>query len=153
MKWLVLYTKPHFELKVAKLLVELGISAYCPTYKVIKQYSDRKKKVERPLIRSYVFVQLEEKDRASVFAVPGVVRYLFWLGKPAVVREEEIALMQNNLNGVYDYIRVEKLEIGAAYTIPQGPFKGQKGNVVSLAKKNIKLELPSLGMMVLLKAA
>ena len=153
MKWLVLYTKPHFELKVAKLLVELGISAYCPTYKVIKQYSDRKKKVERPLIRSNVFVQLEEKDRASVFAVPGVVRYLFWLGKPAVVREEEIALMQNNLNGVYDYIRVEKLEIGAAYTIPQGPFKGQKGNVVSLAKKNIKLELPSLGMMVLLKAA
>tara|TARA_X000000950_G_C13920248_1_gene663023 strand:+ start:1922 stop:2383 length:462 start_codon:yes stop_codon:yes gene_type:complete len=153
MKWLVLYTKPHFELKVAKLLVELGISAYCPTYKVIKQYSDRKKKVERPLIRSYVFVQLEEKDRASVFAVPGVVRYLFWLGKPAVVREEEIALMQNNLNGVYDYIRVEKLEIGAAYTIPQGPFKGQKGNVVSIAKKNIKLELPSLGMMVLLKAA
>ena len=153
MKWLVLYTKPHFELKVAKLLVELGISAYCPTYKVIKQYSDRKKKVERPLIRSYVFVQLVVKVRASVFAVPGVVRYLFWLGKPAVVREEEIALMQNNLNGVYDYIRVEKLEIGAAYTIPQGPFKGQKGNVVSLAKKNIKLELPSLGMMVLLKAA
>ena len=153
MKWLVLYTKPHFELKVAKLLVELGISAYCPTYKVIKQYSDRKKKVERPLIRAYAFVQLEENDRAAVFAVPGVVRYLFWLGKPAVVREEEIALMQNNLNGVYDYIRVEKLEIGAAYTIPQGPFKGQKGNVVSLAKKNIKLELPSLGMMVLLKAA
>lgn len=153
MKWLVLYTKPHFELKVVQQLATLGVSAYCPTYKLIKQYSDRKKKVEKPLLRSYVFVKLEEKDRGCVFAVPGVVRYLFWLGKPAVVREEEIALMQNNLNGVFDSIVIEKLEIGAAYTIPQGPFKGQEGKVVSLAKNNIKLELPSLGVTVLLRAA
>lgn len=153
MKWLVLYTKPHLELKVAQQLIALGITAYCPTYKLVKQYSDRKKKVEKPLLRSYVFVQLEEKDRARVFGVPGVVRYLFWLGKPAVVLEKEITLMQNNLNGVYDSITINKLELGAAYTIPQGPFKGQEGKVVSLDKNNIKLELPSLGVTVFLKAA
>ena len=153
MKWLVLYTKPHLEIQVAQQLRALGISAYCPTYKLIKQYSDRKKKVEKPLLRSYVFVQIEEKDRAWVFDVPGVVRYLFWMGKPAVVREEEIALMKNNLNGLYDSIAIEKLELDTVYTIPQGPFKGQEGKVVSLTKHIIKLELPSLGVTVLLKAA
>jgi len=45
----------------------------------IKQWSDRKKKTETPLIPSYVFVNIEEKNRNDVFEVPGVVRYLFWL--------------------------------------------------------------------------
>ena len=52
MKWFVLYTKPQFELKVAKSLKSLGIQAYCPVYKHIKQYSDRTKKVEKPLLKS-----------------------------------------------------------------------------------------------------
>ena len=79
MNWLVLYTKPHFEIKVAQILNSLGITAYCPTLKLIKQYSDRKKKAETPLLRSYVFVQIDDKERNRVFSVPGVIRYLFWL--------------------------------------------------------------------------
>lgn len=151
MKWFVIYTKPQFEVKVAQGLEAIGIRAYCPVFTEIKQYSDRKKKIEKPLLRSYVLVQLEDKDREQVFAIPGVVRYLFWLGKPAVVSEEEIQLMENALAGIYESISVSQLHKGAAYTIPEGPLKGQKGKVIDLLKNRVKLELPSLGVLVILK--
>ena len=153
MKWFVIYTKPQFEIKVEQTLQNIGIRAYCPVYKQIKQYSDRKKKVLKPLLRSYVLVYINDKDRDKVFSVPGVVRYLFWLGKPAIVREEEIELMKNNLSGIYESITVSDLKKGDAYSIIEGPLKGQVGQVVDLFKNKIKLELPSLGMLVTLKTA
>ncbi len=90
MTWFVLYVKPQNEIKVGKALTALGIEVFCPTKKEVRQWSDRKKTVEVPLFKSYVFVKLEAQNRNQVFSVPGVVRYLFWLGKPAVVRDEEI---------------------------------------------------------------
>ena len=79
MPWYVLYTKSRQEKKVTEALNLLGVNAYCPVVTTMKQWSDRKKKVEEPLIKSYVFVNLEESNRDIVFEVPGVVRYLFWL--------------------------------------------------------------------------
>ena len=151
MKWFVLYTKPQFEIKVAEALQKIGVRAYCPVYTQLKQYSDRKKKVTKPLLRSYVLVKIEDKDQ--VFEIPGVVRYVFWLGKPAIVREDEIVLMENNLSGIYESISVSTLEKGAAYTIPEGPFKGLSGKLVHLDHNKMQLELPSLGMLVTLKTA
>ena len=153
MKWFVLYTKPQFEIKVAEALQRIGVRAYCPVYTQLKQYSDRKKKVTKPLLRSYVLVKIEDKDRDQVFEIPGVVRYVFWLGKPAIVREDEIVLMENNLSGIYESISVSTLEKGAAYTIPEGPFKGLSGKLVHLDHNKMQLELPSLGMLVTLKTA
>lgn len=153
MKWFVLYTKPQFEIKVAEALQKICVRAYCPVYTQLKQYSDRKKKVIKPLLRSYVLVKIEDKDRDQVFEIPGVVRYVFWLGKPAIVREDEIVLMENNLSGIYESISVSTLEKGAAYTIPEGPFKGLSGKVVHLDHNKMQLELPSLGMLVTLKTA
>ena len=153
MKWFVLYTKPNYEFKVAEGINTLGIKAYCPTFTQIKHYSDRKKKVQKSLLPSYVLVQLSEQDRPKVFAIPGVVRYLFWLGKPAVVREEEIELLRNNLKGVFDDVKISKLSIGKEYTIPSGPLKGQKGTVLDVLKNKLRLELPSLGLFVTLTRA
>ena len=153
MKWFVLYTKANFEIKVAQGIKDLGIKSYCPVFTQIKQYSDRKKKVEKPLLPSYVLVQLSEQDRPKVFSIPGVVRYLFWLGKPAEVREEEIALFKRNLNGNYDEVLISKLTKGEKYDIPFGPFKGQKGRVLNVSKNKLRFELPSLGFFVTLTKA
>jgi len=153
MKWFVLYTKPNFELRVAQGIISIGIQAYCPTFTKIKQYSDRKKKVQKPLLPSYVLVQLSEQDRPKVFAIPGVVRYLFWLGKPAVVREEEITLLKKNLTGIFDEATISKLSIGKEYTISSGPLKGQTGTVLNVLKNKLRLELPSLGLFVTLSRA
>ena len=99
-KWFVVYTRPQQELKVAEQLSRIGITNYCPTITLVKQYSDRKKKVIKPLIYSYVMVHLEEKEREKVFSCYGILRYLFFLGKPAVVPASQINLMQLKLKGV-----------------------------------------------------
>ena len=153
MKWFVLYTKPNFEIKVADGINALGINAYCPTYMQIKHYSDRKKKVQKPLLPSYVLVKLLDEDRPKVFDIRGAVRYLFWLGKPAEVREEEIEMLKSNLKGSYDDVLISKLSKGKEYTIPSGPLKGQTGTVLDIVKNKLRLQLPSLGLYVTLSRA
>ena len=150
-KWFVVYTKPQQELKVASQLTAMGIENYCPKVTLIKQYSDRKKKVIKPLLSSYVMVQLEEKERNKVFACNGIVRYLFFLGKPAVVPAPQIDLMQDHLNGVYNDFKVTTLSVGDSHTITEGPFSGVKGKVVETNNTKVKLELASLGMRITLR--
>ena len=153
MKWFVIYTKPNFEIKIADRLNKNGIKAYCPVYKEVKQYSDRKKKIIKPLLPSYVLVNIKEQDRVKVFEIPGILRYVFWLGKPAVVREEEINIMKEYLSSNYHSINIKSLEKGSIYSIMKGPFKGYKGKIVTLLKNKIKLELQGLGMQVTLHTA
>jgi len=150
-KWFVVYTRPQQELKVAEQLSAMGIKNYCPTITHVKQYSDRKKKVIRPLLSSYVMVQLEEEERQKVFVCTGIVRYLFFLGKPAVVPASQINLMQDYLNGVYNDIKVTTLSVGDSHTITKGPFSGVSGKVVQTDNTKVKLELASLGMCITLK--
>jgi len=150
-KWFVVYTKPQQELKVASQLSAMGITNYCPTITLVKQYSDRKKKVTKPLLSSYVMVELEEKERNKVFACNGIVRYLFFLGKPAVVPALDITLMQDHLNGVYNDFKVTTLSVGDSHTITDGPFSGVTGKVVETNNTKVKLELASLGMRITLR--
>jgi transcription antitermination factor NusG len=150
-KWFVVYTRPQQELKVANQLSAMGITNYCPIITLIKQYSDRKKKVIKPLLSSYVMVELEENERNKVFSCSGIVRYLFFLGKPAVIPASDITLMQNHLNGVYNDRKVTTLSVGDSHTITQGPFSGVLGKVVETNNTKVKLELACLGMQITLK--
>jgi len=150
-KWFVVYTRPQQEMKVSETLSAMGITNYCPTITVLKQYSDRKKKVKKPLLSSYVMVNIEENKRNKVFSCIGVVRYLFFLGRPAIVASSEISMMQNHLNGLYNDIKVTKLLVGEIHTIKGGPFSGISGKVVETDNTKVKLELASLGMSIILK--
>ena len=102
MPWFAIYTSPRQEKKVANRLAKLDIVVYCPLVIQERQWSDRKKKVEVPLLPSYVFVNLESQDRELVFQVSGVVRYLYWLGQPAIIKDAEIELMQQWLQDKAD---------------------------------------------------
>ena len=150
-KWFVVYTRPQQEIKVAQQLSAMGITNYCPTIKLVKQYSDRKKKVNKPLLSSYVMVHLKGNERERVFSCLGVVRYLFFLGKPAVVPAFEIDLMHDHLNGVYNDIKINTFNLGDSHTISEGPFSGMCGKVVQTNNKKVKLELASLGISITLK--
>ena len=150
-KWFVVYTRPQQELTVAEQLSAMEITNYCPTITLVKQYSDRKKKVTRPLLSSYVMVELEENQRNKVFSCSGIVRYLFFLGKPAIVAASDIKLMQDHLNGVYSDSKVTTLSVGDSHMITQGPFSGISGRVVETDNTKVKLELASLGLSITLK--
>lgn len=146
MPWLVIYTKPRSELRVAEALKKMGVEVYCPVVQEIRQWSDRKKKITTPLFKSYVFVHLEAQQRNQVFKVPGVVNYLFWLGKPAEVRDEEIRTIKKwNENDEIDQWQVEDLSPGDRITISDGVFKNQEALIKHIGKKRMRLLLPSLG--------
>ena len=146
MAWYALYTNPRQEKKVAARLQQLGIEVYCPLIIQVRQWSDRKKKVEVPLLPSYVFVKLEAKERERVFQVSGVVRYLYWLGQPAIIRDEEVILMQNWLQGTVTSFEVNGIQLGDYYEISSGPFEGKKGIVEKVSNNQITLVLEQLGV-------
>lgn len=152
MNWYVLYTKPKWEKKVAEQLRKNGIECYCPLVIQVRQWSDRKKKVEVPLFNSYVFVQLAEADRNIVFNSPGVVRYLFWLGQPAIVRDEEIKVIKKWLSVPDEStISVSQYKVGDSVEIDSGPFLSQKAIVQEVNSTNYVLVLESLGCVLKMK--
>lgn len=152
MNWYVLYTKPKWEKKVAEKLNEGGFECYCPLITQIKQWSDRKKKVEVPLFNSYVFIRLDEKDRNSVFKIPGVIRYLFWLGKPAIVREEEINAIQESLKSSnISEASVTSIQVGDRIKLDSGAFSNQNAIVQEVSKTHYILVLESLGCVLKIK--
>lgn len=148
MPWFAIYTRPKNEKKVTESLEKMGVEVFCPMITQVKQWSDRKKKVKVPLINSYVFVNIEEKDRNVVFQVSGVVRYLFWLGKPAVIKEYDIEVLKDSLLGIFNSFEVNKLKSGDQLTISKGPFYGKEGVVFQVDKNRIKLILKELGVII-----
>ena len=153
MNWYAICTKPRNEKKVADKLEALGIESYCPTITSMKQWSDRKKKVTVPLINSYVFVQLDEVNRYKVFDVPGVVRYVHWLKKPAIVRDSEIQSLKELTEKTVSNVIVEHLTIGDEFLIPSGVFKDKKGVIQETRGKALKLKLDELGIVVTVQLA
>ncbi|WP_343695613.1 UpxY family transcription antiterminator [Flavobacterium sp.] len=152
MNWYVIYTKPKWEKKVAERLQQVGIECYCPLIIKVQQWSDRKKKVEIPLFNSYVFVQVSDADRNSVFQIPGVVRYLFWLGKPAIVRDEEINIIKKSLksSNIAD-ISVTSLQVGDKIKLESGAFNNQNAIVQEVSNTHYILILESLGCVLKIK--
>jgi transcriptional antiterminator RfaH len=152
MNWYVVYTKPKWEKKVAEQLTKIGIECYCPMITQVRQWSDRKKKVIVPLFNSYVFVQLEEKDRNLVFQSAGAVRYLFWLGKAAIVRGEEIGTIKKWLETPdgYDF-SIDSIQVGDRITLESGPFSAQEAVVREVNKTHYVLVLESLGCVLKMK--
>ncbi len=146
MNWYVIYTKPKWEKRVSEQLNKIGINCYCPVVTKIQQYSDRKKKVIVPLFNHYVFVQLAERDRNLVFQSPGVVRYLFWLGKHAIVKDEEIDTIKNWLEKGDKYtMSVTQHQVGETIKLNSGPFLDQSAVIKEITKKHYILVLESLG--------
>ena len=146
MKWYVVYTKPRWEKKVAQKLNDIGINAYCPLIKKISSWTDRKKLVYIPLFNSYIFVQLADAEREKIFFVEGAIRYLFWLGKPAIVRNYEIEAIQAWLNGPTDYtLSVKGWKKGDKVILSSGPFKSQHATIKEVKQNQYILILESLG--------
>ncbi len=145
--WLVIYTKPRSEMKVEKRLIENGIEAFCPTYKTLKQWSDRKKKVEVPLLPSYVFVKVNESKRLEVLKDPGAMNFIFWQGKPAIIRPQEVDALKSEM---HDLI-IPETQLGDLLIIEHGAFKGQEGKVKMISGNHIVLILESLNLTIQIK--
>ena len=151
MNWYVLHTKPRSEKKVEQKLLSLGINAYCPTRPEIRFWSDRKKRIDVPLLPSMVLVNIEDKDINRVFTTPLVIRYMFWLGKRAKVRQSEVDILKKYLKGDYNLINSEFSNIKIGDNFSLSSFNNEYGIVNRISNNNIWIFLKSIGYCVKLK--
>lgn len=146
-KWYAVYTKPRWEKKVNGLLAQKGLESYCPLNKVQRQWTDRKKIIEEPLFKSYVFVRVGEEERTAVRMTNGVVNFVYWLGKPAVVREREIRAIQQFLD---EYAEIEvhpiaPIKPGDRVVVQNGVFSGKSGIVKNIKNRTVEVQIESIG--------
>lgn len=145
-RWYAVYTKPRWEKKVYQLLQHKSIEAYCPLNKVRRKWSDRIKLVEEPLFKSYVFVQVTETERTMVRMTNGVVNFVYWLGKPAVIKVKEIETIKKFLN---EYIQIEvtqaSVQTDSKVRINGGAFMDKEGVVKKLVGKKVEVIIESIG--------
>jgi transcription antitermination factor NusG len=144
--WYVVYTKPRWEKKVYTLLADKNIEAYCPLNKVRRKWSDRVKWVEEPLFKSYVFVKVSAEELTRVRMVSGVVNFVYWLGKPAIVKNKEIEVIRKFLND-HEEVWVEPvdLEQDAMVVIRGGAFMDKEARVVKVVKNKVRVLIESIG--------
>ena len=150
--WNVLYTKTKNEKKVFDRLSNLGFDVYCPCQRTLKQWSDRKKWVEEPVFKSYIFVKTPESEeqKLQILNTLGVVRFLYWLGKPAQVKQEEIDSIRSYL-GEHQSIESLSFDVGLKLNVKQGLLKGSKGVVLYQTKNEVILRVEKLGMSLVAK--
>jgi transcription antitermination factor NusG len=146
-KWYVVYTKPRWEKKIALLLTDKEIEHYCPLNKITKQWSDRKRIVLEPLFKGYIFVKRSSADKWDIKKIPGILNYVFWLGKPAVVKESEINIIKKFLHEFND-VEVTNAEVTLheKVQVKQGLMMNYKGIVLEILGNKAKVKIDSMGM-------
>ena len=129
-----------------QLLQEKGIESYCPLNRVQRKWSDRLKVVEEPLFKSYVFVHVSEDDKTAVRMINGVVNFVYWLGKPAVVKDKEIDIIKKFLDE-HENVEVEPVEIhpDSKVHITGGVFMDKEATVLNVMKNKVKVVIESIG--------
>lgn len=152
-KWFALYTKSRNEKKVLLALIDKDIECYLPLEKKLKIWSDRKKWVEEPFIRSYIFVHIEEAELQKALNTPGVVTVIRFGGKPASVREEHLKLIQAILSSSEDYeLSTESFESGEKVMVDSGTLKGLYGEMVHhLNKYKVLVRIESINQNILIR--
>jgi transcription antitermination factor NusG len=145
-KWYAVYTKSRWEKKVHVLFQLRGIESYCPLNKVSKKWSDRTKLVEEPLFKSYVFVRVSEADQSKVRLVEGVINYVYWQGKPAVIKDREISDIRRFLNEYQD-VRIENLDLkpDSKVIIRGGVLMDKEARVIRVLGHEAEVVIESLG--------
>jgi transcription antitermination factor NusG len=145
--WYAVYTKPRWEKKVAKLLDEHAIENYCPLNKVLKQWTDRKKIVLEPIFKSYVFVKISDKKKWELKKIPGVLNFVYWLKKPAIIQEVEIETIKRFLSE-FSNVKIENLDmaLNSTVVIKQGLMMNYKGILIEVKGNKAKVRIESMGL-------
>ncbi len=145
--WHAVYTKPRWEKKVAAMLEAKGIEYYCPLNKVVKQWSDRRKTVLEPLFKSYVFIKVPDEKKWEVLNINGIINYVTWLGKPAKIKENEIATIRKFLKEFSSFEVVEgPLEINSRVKVKQGALMNYHGILLQISGNRASVKIESMGL-------
>ena len=136
-KWYAIYTKPRWEKKVAERLDEKGIENYLPLIKTLKLWSDRKKWVQEPLFRSYIFVHISENQYLSSLQTPGVVKFVTFERKRVSIPPLQIEAIKQFIESGDDLLSDSpEMHLGDRVVVTRGPLKGLEGTLVEFHQKH-----------------
>ena len=154
-QWYPIYTNPRAEKQAYKALIQKGIETYLPLHRQLKQWSDRKKWVEEPLIKSYLFVRIKENEQSQVLMTKGVARFLYFSGKITSMPERQIQDLKLLLTSPYELqITENNLQPGEVIIVKSGPLKGLKGEILSYrSQKQFAVKFKNLGYCVIVHMA
>lgn len=138
--WHALYVRSRAEKKVFAQLEDMGVQAYLPLVTNIKQWSDRRKKIQEPLFKSYVFVYSNEKEHLSILNVYGVLRFVCFERKAVIVPDNQIVAIKRYVEEVEkgesdNASDNENLKKGQLVRIISGPMKGLVGRLDKINDK------------------
>lgn len=150
-KWFVIYTRPRWEKKVDELLKLQGIVSYCPLRKVKHKWADRIKEVELPLFTSYVFVYVDPKEELKVRVTLGVMNFVYYMGKPAQVRDVVIEDVKKCMEAFPDIevVDLQQMEVGDRVMIKEGLMNHKQGQIIKLRQKSVVVVIDSLNCVLL----
>jgi transcription antitermination factor NusG len=138
--WYALYTNPRAEKAVNERLQKKHVETYLPIQIKLRQWKDRKKWVEEPLIKSYIFVKINEREYFDVLNTPGIVRYVTFSGKAAVIPEWQILALKKLLETKHDFeVNTNTFQKGAHIKVISGILKGIEGELVSYKDEKMLL--------------
>ncbi|ATP56087.1 antitermination protein NusG [Pedobacter ginsengisoli] len=154
-RWYVIYTRPRWEKKVDELLKLQGITSYCPTRKVKNQWADRVKEVELPIFNSYVFVFINPREELKVRVTLGVLNFVYYMGKPAQVRDSVIEDIKHCLEVFPDteVLAMQYLEVGDRVKIKEGLMNLKEGKVVKIQERTVIVVIDTLNCVLTTKVA
>lgn len=149
--WYAVYTKPQTEKKVAALLTKKKIENLYPLNRITNGHGNRRKMQYEPLFPTFVFVNITEAEMHEVRKTNDVINFVYWLGKPAVIKTAEIENIAH-FAGLYYNIKLEKTAVNSSgmLRISNEPvLAGLKTTLLPVKTTKIKLTLPSLGFVLI----
>ena len=155
-QWYAVYVRSRSEKKAAKYLEDISgytdvyhIEAYCPMVEYIRQWSDRKKKIETPLFTSYIFVRIAtQKDYDKVLENPYVVKFIWFNGIPCAIPDTQIEAIRryvNEYNGVDELPSRDDYRKGQLVRVINGPMKGLVGRLSEVDSKRLIVLIEGVG--------
>ncbi len=150
-RWYAAYTKSRSEKKVLERLTQTGFEAYLPIRRKRHQWSDRLKWVEEPLIKSYIFIHVNESDYYDAINTPGLVCYVTFEGKAAPIPDRQIDALKMLLHeGAEIEVSNERFAAGQKIIVVSGTLVGMQGEMVEYrGKKKILVRLGATGTNIL----
>jgi len=150
--WYALYTKSRNEKKAFESLTSAGIEAYLPLIKTLKQWSDRKKWVEEPLFRSYIFVHIDKSEYFKVLNIIGIVRYITFEGKAVPIPENQIQAIKQYVGNDFEPLDdIKDFNVGDKVEVIKGSLMGLQGRLISIKnKQKVKIEIDAISQSVYL---
>ncbi|NMB82788.1 MAG: UpxY family transcription antiterminator [Ignavibacteria bacterium] len=120
--WFALYVKPRHEYKAESEIGNQSVEVYLPTIIVEKKWTDRKKKIEEPLFKGYLFILADECERINCLKIPSVIKTVCFNGKPSIIPDWQIENLKKILAEKPEVFVTNKIEVGQKVKIIEGPF-------------------------------